>query len=333
MKKDTAQHENKNTYKIIISELGVSPFRMLKVAFALMGIIPLLVLFYVIIGRKFLYDLFLGSNGFIIGFAVVISVIGFIYAYSLVRNMIKRLLLYSSERKRSDEEKTELLLAVSHDLQIPLTTIKTGIQELLDGIGGVIGKMHTRIAEICLNAANKMMGFVNELLDVSSLTLTRVSLKRELINFSKLVEDEVSGISELSKKNNQEIAYRSQAYDPNIWGDGEKLSRVVMNLLSNAVKYTPKSGKIDVALSDDTATIKLAVKNTGPGIMPDELEQVFAKYSRLKKHSGIKGTGLGLSIAKEIVDLHNGHIAATSEPGKLTEFDITLPRDLRAKKR
>lgn len=330
MRKDKKTEET-HDYKIVISELGISPFRMIRVAFALMGVIPLLIIFYIVIGKHFLYNIFLGSDGFIIVFSILITVIGFLYAYSLVGEMAKKLLIYSSERKRSDDEKTELLMAVTHDLKTPLTVIKTGIHNLLEGIGGALSKAHTGIAELCLNAINKITGFIDELLDVTKINFLRTNLKRERFDFGKMIEDEVHGIYELAKKNKQGLNYKIQTKDSNIWADRKKLSRAVMNLLSNAIKYTPQGGRIDVALSADENSVKLAVINTGSGIPADELDRILNKFERLEKHAKVEGAGLGLSITKDIVDLHKGHLTVRSEPDKETEFSMILPRDLRTR--
>lgn len=329
MKKAKASKKRRDDYKIIMSELGANPLRMIRIAFALMGIIPLLVLFYIIIGKNFLYHLFLGSNGFIIGVSIFISVTGFLVAYTLVVNMALKLLSYSSERKRADEEKTELLLAVTHDLKTPLAVIKTGIQNILDGIAGAINKAQAEIARACLAAVNKTTNFINELLDLSKIAFIRMDYKRELIDFEEIVKDEVREISELAKKNSQRVSCKILTTETSLWGDKNKISRAVMNLLSNAVKYTPAGGRIDLALSSDEDTVRLAVINTGPGIPPDRLDKVFNKHERLKLDSKIEGAGLGLCIVKDIVDLHNGHITAKSQPGKETEFSVVLPRDLR----
>ncbi|MBL7156973.1 MAG: HAMP domain-containing histidine kinase [Candidatus Omnitrophica bacterium] len=325
--------KTRNDYNVIISELGISPFHMMRSAFALIGIIPLLVLFYVIIGKNFLYDLFVGSNGFIVGFAIFISIVGFLYAYKVIDNMVNKLLSYSAERKRSDDEKTELILTVTHDLKTPLTVIKTGIGNMLDGIGGAVSKVHTGIGKLCLDAVDRINEFINEFLNISDRGFIRTNLRRELIDLNHIVKNEVSGISSLAKKNNQNLRYKTRISDSSLWADRPKISRAVMNLLSNAVKYTPPGGKINVALSGDEYTLKIAVMNTGPGILPDELGKIFTKYERLKEHYGVEGTGLGLSIVKDIVDLHKGHLGVKSEPGKETEFEIVLPKDLRTENR
>lgn len=325
--------ERKNAYKIVISDLGISPFRVIRVAFALIGLIPLLVIFYVIVGRHFLYKLFLGNDGLVIITAVFISIIGFLYAYNLVDKMIIRLISYSYERKRADDAKTELVTSIAHDLRTPLTVIKIALSNLADGVGGALNKAHSKITATCINGVNRLIDFVNEIIKISKAGDLRTEIKRELVNFEEMVKNEVNEFSELTKKNNQNIEYKVETSNSKLWGDKTKLSRAVINLLSNAIKYSPPGGKIDVVLSGDEGTVRLAVINTGSEIPPDEKDKIFSKYERLAKHSGIEGTGLGLSIVKDIIDLHMGRLTVKSQPGKQTEFTIVLPKDLRTEGR
>jgi signal transduction histidine kinase len=243
--------------------------------------------------------------------------------------MVKKLMTYFLERRMADEEKTELLTAFTHDMKTPLAVIKTGLQNLIDGIGGTLNNMHREMAQICATAVNRATDFVNQILEISKVKISMLSLRRELIDFQQIVKDEVKEISALAQKNNQTVNCQIMTTDPKVWGDREKLSRAVMNLLSNAVKYTNIDGRIDVLVSSDENTVKLAVINTGPGIPADKLGAIFNKYERLEPNSKIEGTGLGLSIVKDIIDLHKGHITVKSELGKETEFDVVLPKDLR----
>ncbi|NQU95183.1 MAG: HAMP domain-containing histidine kinase [Candidatus Omnitrophica bacterium] len=321
--------EDQNSYKVVISDLGMSPFRIMRASFVLMGILPLLIIFYIIVGRKFLFDIFLGTNGLIAFFAVMISLIGFVYAYTLIANMIRKLVVYSAERKQIDEEKTELLLAVSHDLKTPLTILKTGMRNLTDGIGGALSKVHVGVADHCLRAVDRINRFIDELLDFSKVGFMRTNIKRDLIDLGEMVKNEVDAMSDLARENGQDLRVKIEAKDAKVWADEKKMSRAVMNLLSNAIKYTPKGGKINATVSTDENTTRFTLINTGPGIQPNELDKIFKKYERLDRHSDVEGTGLGLSIVKEIMDLHKGRLTVKSEPGKETEFDLILPRDLR----
>jgi signal transduction histidine kinase len=322
--------KDKNDHKVIISELEDSPLRKIKVCFALMTIIPLLILFYLLIGKNFLFKLFLGVDGLIVGIAILISILGFFVAYHLINKMIRKMLFYFSERKLADQEKLEVILGLSHDLKTPLTVVRTGLQNMFEDIGGVVNKTQKRVVFICMRALNKTTKFINQMLEISRSKIVVSSLKRELLKFDLLIKNEVAEIINLAKKNSQEVSCKILSTDPQIWGDKEKLSRAVMNLLSNAVKYTDVQGRINVILSSDENTVKLVVVNTGSGIPPDKLNKIFTKYERVEAESKIEGTGLGLYLVKDIIDLHKGHIIVKSIPDKETRFYITLPRDLRA---
>lgn len=327
------EERNHNDYKVVMSDLGESPFRTIRIAFALMGVIPLLVVFYVIIGKNFIYRIFLGNDGLVIGAGIIVSLIGLFYAYDLVKKLMEKLLRYAAERKASDNEKTELLIAVTHDIKTPVSAVKLGIQNLLDGIGGALNKLQGDIAKSCLNAVESVSRFIEEIMNFSKTGLMKMRMKRELINLSDIIKKEVDSIKQMARQNELEVEFKEIAGDTNLWADGNKISRVVTNLLSNALKYTPKKGRIKTVLSSDENTVKFSVINTGPGIPPQDIDRIFKKYERLSVHSDIDGMGLGLSIVKDIVDLHNGLIAVKSEPDKETEFSIILPRDLRARAR
>lgn len=322
---------NSNDYKVVISELGFNPLQVLNSVFVLMGVIPLLVLFYLIIKGNFFYKLFLGINGFIVTLAIVISLLGFLYAYILVKNLLMKLMKYAQERKIADKEKTEVMLAVTHDLKNPLTTIRISMDNLKDGVGGELSNSHAGIVKICISNVEKLFKFIEEILNSTKNDFSQLFIKREFIDFNNIIKSEVNNFMPQALGAKLNLRYRPFLDNINLWGDKNKLSRVVRNLISNAIKYTPAGGVIDVVLSADQNAITFSVVNTGPGITSGEMGNLFKKFGRLEKHSEIEGTGLGLSIAKDIIDLHNGHITVKSELGKSTEFKVVLPNDLRGK--
>lgn len=325
------KENDRNDYKIVMSDLGTSPFRTIKIAFALMGVIPLLVVFYVIIGKNFLYRIFLGNDGLAVGIGIVISVIGLIYAYDLIKKLTEKLLKYAVERKMADNEKTELLIAVTHDIRTPVAAIKLGLQNLMDGLGGALTKLQGDITKSCLNAIDSVSRFIEEILTFSKTGVVTAHMKRELIDLSNLIKKEVDSIKQIAEQNDLHVKFKNLTDNANLWADENKIERVVTNLLSNALKYTPKGGRIDAVLSSDENTVKFSIINTGPGIPAEDIDKIFKKYERLERHSDIDGMGLGLSIVKDIIDMHHGRITVNSEANKETEFSVILPRDLRAK--
>jgi signal transduction histidine kinase len=106
--------------------------------------------------------------------------------------------------------------------------------------------------------------------------------------------------------------------------------RALVNLLSNALKYTPRGGKVEVALitylnKRGTGVMEISIKDNGIGIYEEDLEKIFEPYYRGKNISSEEGKGLGLSFVKEVVDLHGAKILVQSEPNKGSLFSILLP--------
>ena len=120
---------------------------------------------------------------------------------------------------------------------------------------------------------------------------------------------------------------------PSISADVQKIAQVYANILSNALKFTPAEGTVQISVvSSKDATgasefIRTSISNNGPGILPNELPTLFARYKQgiASEIVQAKGTGLGLAICKLIVEAHGGVITAESEPGKITTFRFSLP--------
>jgi signal transduction histidine kinase len=109
--------------------------------------------------------------------------------------------------------------------------------------------------------------------------------------------------------------------------DGELIRQVLSNLIENAIKYSPENSTIKVRTKEGHGKIKVSVVDEGPGIPPEELDNVFLKFYRSKqvKTSAIKGTGLGLYLAKYFVELHGGSLKAESQIQKGSRFTVEIP--------
>jgi signal transduction histidine kinase len=107
-------------------------------------------------------------------------------------------------------------------------------------------------------------------------------------------------------------------------GDRDKIDRILINLVGNAIKFSPKDGTIDVTASAENDMIKVAVKDQGKGIPPEEIEKIFERFHQVQGTEE-KGSGLGLTICRAFVELHGGRVWAESNVGEGTSFCFTLP--------
>jgi signal transduction histidine kinase len=109
-------------------------------------------------------------------------------------------------------------------------------------------------------------------------------------------------------------------------GDERRVRQVVVNLLSNAVKFTPSGGKVDVTAARVDGDVRVAVRDDGPGIAPEDQVRIFEEFQQAAAgQEQREGTGLGLALSKRLVELHHGRIWVESEPGGGSTFVFTLP--------
>lgn len=314
--------------RVVMSELGIDPLHMVKSSFALMGIIPILAIFYIIIGRHFLYHLLLGSDGFTMAVGILVSLTGFSYAYQHVRRMVERLLLYSVKLKRADEEKSAFVANVSHELRSPMAIIRESLEIIMDGSMGAVSARQKEFLECGQRNVNRLLRLVNDLLELSRIEAGKLQIKKEEVDIKELADEAVKTYEmEISKK---QLLFKKEIEENmgSVWADKDKLTEVIINLLNNAIKYTPEKGSITMGLKGTDEEVRFEISDTGPGISEDSYEKVFNKFERITTEKR-EGTGLGLPIAKDIVELHNGKIWVESEVGRGSKFTFVLPRNLK----
>lgn len=326
------EEKNKNDYKVIISELGVNPFHIINVIFALMCIIPLLAVCYIIVGKYFIYNLFMDENGIEMVTVILIAFAGLLYAYQLVRTLIGKLLRYAEDSRIANNEKTDVLITVSNNLKAPLKALRAGMVKLMNSTDDALKGANAETAKSCFNSAETMDKFVEEITNFSKAGFIRMGVRREFTDLRNIIQAGVDGMAQLAAKKNLSLQCSLAPGDITLWGDEKKLSRAVTTLLSNTVKYTPEGGVVNITALSDENTVQFSVKNTGPWPLPDEADKIFEKSERPDDYSGAKDAMIELSIVKDIIDLHNGHITVNSNDNRETEFKIVLPRDLRMRR-
>jgi signal transduction histidine kinase len=168
---------------------------------------------------------------------------------------------------------------------------------------------------------------ISDFLDVSRLESGRIELRKEAVDLRHLIKASLENYSLAAQEKTILLKDEIDQFLPRIEADARRLDQVLGNLLSNALKFTPEGGQIVVGAGCKNGQIEIRVKDTGVGIPPDEIGQIFEKYKQTKSGavSEQKGTGLGLVICKMIVEAHGGAIRAESNGG--TTFIFTLPRE------
>jgi signal transduction histidine kinase len=215
----------------------------------------------------------------------------------------------------------EMVLDASHDLRTPLTSIKGAAQNLLDGIAGDLTEDQREYVDIVRQHAERLIGIVNGLMEALRITLAPIELETERVDLGRLADEVARGLMPLAVERG--IALTVQAPALLAVADEARLRQVLENLVGNALKFGRRGDRVTVAVHGDSERAEISVRDTGPGLTPEELTRVFDRFYRGR--SGTAGSGVGLAISREIMRAHGGELSVVSERGKGSEFLATLP--------
>jgi signal transduction histidine kinase len=223
--------------------------------------------------------------------------------------------------------KSNFISNVSHELRTPLTHIKGYLDLMVDGSLGDINKDQAAAMDVMLRSEARLEELIEELIQFSLAASGEFTLQMEKVNFANLIE------SALNRGRNKAKG-RSVIFNVDLGNepyfvrlDEEKIQWVVMELVDNAVKFTPPGGQVDISLKPDADLVLFSVKDTGIGIPPERLSEIFEPFHQLDGSSTRRygGVGLGLSLVRKIIEAHGSTIDVVSEAGKGTRIQFHLP--------
>ena len=251
------------------------------------------------------------------------------------KEALERARLYEVEKRaRAEAEaairaREDVLAIVSHDLRNPLSAIYASSTLLSHHIpGDEKGERARRHVDIIRRSAERMQSLISDLLDLSRIEGGRFSIDAQFHDVNVIVNQAIEMVqaSASSKKLHWNNKLLGQTLE--IFCDRDRVSQVLSNLLGNAVKFTPDGGELTVELNLFELELRFTIRDTGPGIPPDQLPHIFERYWRANPKSRL-GLGLGLAIAKGIVEAHEGRIWVESrsldKSGSAFHFTLPLP--------
>ena len=233
----------------------------------------------------------------------------------------------TAELEQADRVRSQFLSHVSHELKTPLTSIKGFLQNLLDGLTGPLNEKQQRYLSRMLENSDRLIRMIEALLDRTRIQSGRLDLVPGEIDLGHCVADAVEQLRLLAQAKQQTLEAVAPLVPLMVLADRDRLIQIVTNLVQNAVKFTPEGGRIMVTVRQENQTLaEVTVRDTGAGIPPEFLDQIFDPFFRIKQaRTGTKGLGLGLSIVRTLVELQGGTIVARSEPGQGAELSFTIP--------
>jgi signal transduction histidine kinase/CheY-like chemotaxis protein len=233
----------------------------------------------------------------------------------------------TAELARLNADKSRLFANVSHEFRTPLTLTIGPLEDLRDGLYGSFPADAGPPVDVAIRNARRLLDLVNQLLDVAKLDAHAVRLATERVDLGPVVGRTVEAFRPLAERLGVGLTVDAPAAPLAVELDVDQFDKVMTNLLSNAFKFTPRGGEVRVELSAAQDEAVVSVTDTGPGILPEDLQHVFDRFYQSDESASarVPGTGIGLSLAQELVELHGGAVRVESEGGSGSRFVVSLP--------
>jgi signal transduction histidine kinase/DNA-binding response OmpR family regulator len=230
------------------------------------------------------------------------------------------------EIEQADQQKNRFLSMLAHELRNPLAPIRSAVDVLR-----LCGDSPSDIEwarDVIDRQVNHLIRLVDDLLDISRITLGKIRLQMETVNAGDLVTAAVEISGPLIEKSRHQLSVSLPDEPIALYADRARLTQVLANLLNNAAKYTPTGGVVSLSLEQEGEEAVFRVRDTGIGIPANMLDRVFDMFIQIdsgldRAHGGL---GIGLTLVRELVTMHQGSISVTSDgPGKGSEFMVRVP--------
>ncbi|WP_440053081.1 PAS domain S-box protein [Pseudoalteromonas sp. T1lg65] len=228
----------------------------------------------------------------------------------------------SLQAQSANRSKSKFLSRMSHELRTPLNAI-IGFTQILED-EQLTPQQHDSLQEIA-TAGKNLMQMVNEILQVASVQTGDIAISSEEVNLNECVKNAFKLIENEAKTKGISVLL---PHSPLLYvnADYSKLKQVFTNLIENAVQYSDAGSSVKIEMTEDDSFAVISVMDEGKGIPQDKVESIFSPFERgPDEYSGEHGIGIGLTIVKELIEAMNGSVSVTSQLGKGSTFNISIP--------
>ena len=230
-----------------------------------------------------------------------------------------------TEQKEADKLRDDFIATLTHDLRTPLLAAIQALKFLLDGSLGKISDKQAQVISTMVKSNEDLLGLVNALLIVYKYDASKQELCKTNFNFKSLVEQTYSELKPLADTKKIEFTVDYEiSDDTEIYADRGEMRRVICNLCGNAINYTNNNGKVVVSVKPQNNDLLFTVQDNGNGIPPEDIPQLFNRFSQGTSKKRSTGTGLGLYLSRQIIEAHGGKIWLESKLNKGSEFSFLL---------
>lgn len=234
-----------------------------------------------------------------------------------------------------DEIKSHFFANISHEFRTPLTLILGPVKQIIERTKETKTKEDLNLVH---RNANRLLGLVNQLLDISKIESGNMKLQTTPINIIPYLKALVLSFTSYAERKRISLKFISDLDELTVYIDKDKFEKIINNILSNAFKFTPDGGTIEVKVKPSSfpplvkgelkgGSVEISVTDTGVGIPKEKLRKIFDRFYQVDgSHTREQeGTGIGLSLTKELIELHKGKIEVESEEGKGSTFTVSIP--------
>ncbi|WP_303315299.1 two-component regulator propeller domain-containing protein [Flavivirga abyssicola] len=267
---------------------------------------------------------------------ILLTLFWLIRKYTLLRiqdrNELKQERLDKQQMEEVNRLKLQLFTNISHDFRTPLTLIIGPLKRLINNKEGDT-YIQNQLNGMYRNASI-LLQLINQLLDFRKSETGKLLLHASKSDLVTFIKDIKLSFDDMAKDRNITYALESTETSTEVWFDKIEMKKVILNILSNAFKFTPQNGSVSINISDKVILnnegnhkyVKIEIKDSGKGIPEEDIDYVFDRYFQLGQQNELRsGTGVGLALAKDIVELHHGHIYVESTLGVGSCFTVMLP--------
>jgi len=234
----------------------------------------------------------------------------------------------SKESERFEKMRQNFIANISHELRTPITVIRGSIEAICDGIISNPEQLKDYNEQI-LSDSIHLQRLVNDLIDLTKLQNTDFSIDKSTINLFEIINDAVRSMKQISTKKGVKINFSAEnAIEEDRYlfvGDYQRIRQMIIIVLDNAIKFSNENQKVDILLKKENKKYELKICDSGRGIDPENIGEIFNRYHKSNTEENKNGMGLGLTIAKEIALRHNIEIFVKSVPDIKTVFTFLIP--------